>query len=61
MPMNNTLNFETMVPFMPKDPMYANCYVPYQSYEQMYEPNISLDRGTVFPELYMPYDSKYEK
>lgn len=28
---------------------YAMAYVPYQSWERLYDPAIALDRGTIFP------------
>lgn len=34
---------------------YAMAYVPYQSWERLYDPAIALDRGTVFPCLDKPF------
>ncbi|MFW5991948.1 MAG: spore coat associated protein CotJA [Halanaerobiaceae bacterium] len=33
----------------------AHAYVPFQRYENHYQPAEALNRGTLFPELYMPY------
>ncbi|MEJ6952562.1 spore coat associated protein CotJA [Natronospora cellulosivora (SeqCode)] len=33
----------------------AHAYVPFQYYSQSYPPREALDKGTLFPELYMPY------
>lgn len=39
----------------------AHAYVPYQKMCQVYEPREALCKGTLFPELYMPYDVKRKK
>lgn len=36
----------------------AHAYVPYQYYSQSYPPEKALERGTLFPELYMPYKAR---
>lgn len=33
----------------------ARAYVPFQSLNQVYDPREALQKGTLFPELYMPY------
>lgn len=33
----------------------AHAYVPFQSFTNSYSPEEALRRGTLFPELYMPY------
>lgn len=33
----------------------ARAYVPFQVYSTRFEPLEALRRGTIFPELYMPY------
>ena len=33
----------------------AMAYVKNQSFGKVYEPREALDRGTLFPELYMPF------
>ncbi len=43
--------------FMPRDPLLANSYVPYQTLNEIYEPRTSLEQGTIFPELDSPYTS----
>jgi len=36
----------------------ARAYVPFQRMNQVYSPSEALRKGTLFPELYMPYDEK---
>ena len=43
--------------FMPREPMFANSYVPYQTLDEIYCPDVALEQGTIFPELDMPYTS----
>lgn len=33
----------------------AHAYVPYQYYSSSYSPEEALSKGTLYPELYMPY------
>lgn len=33
----------------------AHAYVPYQRYSESYSPAEALRKGTLFPELWMPY------
>ena len=33
----------------------ARAYVPFQQYTRRFEPFDGLMRGTIFPELYLPY------
>lgn len=33
----------------------ARAYVPFQRLNQVYDPKEALMKGTLFPELYMPY------
>lgn len=37
----------------------AHAYVPYQKMCKVYEPKEAICKGTIFPELYMPYE--YDK
>ncbi len=37
----------------------AHAYVPFQVMEKVFSPEEALRKGTLFPELYMPY--KHEK
>ncbi|MFW5999303.1 MAG: spore coat associated protein CotJA [Halanaerobiaceae bacterium] len=39
----------------------AHAYVPFQQYTDNYNPAEALNRGTLFPELYMPYRSGQER
>ncbi|KNF08575.1 spore coat associated protein JA [Gottschalkia purinilytica] len=36
----------------------AHAYVPYQSLDKIFCPEEALKKGTLFPELYMPYKRK---
>lgn len=36
----------------------AEASVPYQVYTQIWDPRTALHNGTVFPELYRPYEKK---
>lgn len=45
-----------MPPFMPRNPMLANAYVPYQELNEVFMPQESLCHGTTFPELVSPYE-----
>ena len=44
-----------MPPFMPRNPMLAKAYVPYQELDETFSPQDSLCHGTTFPELVSPY------
>ncbi|AZO94175.1 spore coat associated protein CotJA [Iocasia frigidifontis] len=37
----------------------AHAYVPFQHYSEHYRPEQALMRGTLFPELWMPYRPGY--
>jgi len=45
-------------PMMPKYKL-AHAYVPFQKLGEVYDCKTALCKGTLFPELYMPY--KYSK
>ena len=34
---------------------YGMAYVPYQSWEKVYDPTVALERGTIFPGLDKPF------
>lgn len=36
----------------------ARAYVPYQTLNCVMEPKKALQKGTIFPELYSPYESR---
>lgn len=38
----------------PSDTPLAMAYVPFQTFETIYDPEQALDRGTIFPELDFP-------
>ena len=39
----------------PENPMYAQSYVPWQTMEEVFKPEVGLCKGTIFPELVSPY------
>lgn len=47
-----------ITPFMPLEPKLAEAYVPYQEYKVSYNPQEALEKGTMFPELYRPYNKE---
>ncbi len=42
----------------PNDPVVAMAYIPWQQLEEVYEPEVALQKGTIFPELYKPFMAK---
>lgn len=46
--MNVTSNF-------PDNPMYGQSYVPIQTMNRVFNPEVGLKMGTIFPELVSPY------
>jgi len=55
--MNNCIPQETEI----KNVRLAAAYVPYQKLCAIFAPLEALKRGTVFPELYSPYDGENKK
>lgn len=49
---------EFMIPVMPKEFQLATAYVPYQVMCKIYEPRKALMKGTIFPELFRPYEKQ---
>ena len=43
------------IPFMPEDPVLAMAYVPYQQLQSVYTPEEAFSKGTLFPELDLPF------
>ena len=39
----------------PENPMYAQSYVPWQTMDKIFAPDVGLKMGTIFPELVSPY------
>ena len=39
----------------PCDPVVGMAYVPWQQLEEVYEPEVALCHGTLFPELHKPF------
>ena len=39
----------------PQDATVAMAYVPWQTLQEVYEPVMALERGTLFPELDKPF------
>ncbi len=44
----------------PSETPLAMVYVPYQTFDKIYDPEYALDRGTVFPELDFPLKNEGE-
>ncbi len=42
-------------PSLPCDPVVAMAYVPWQQWKDVYEPEVALKNGTLFPELNKPF------
>ncbi|WP_025640199.1 spore coat associated protein CotJA [Schnuerera ultunensis] len=38
-----------------KEKQLARAYIPFQIMNQVFSPSEALKKGTIFPELYMPY------
>jgi hypothetical protein len=49
---------DLVIPVMPVEFELATAYVPYQIMNRIYEPMKALMKGTIFPELYRPYEKK---
>lgn len=49
------------MPFMPVKPVLARAYVPYQSQYKTYNITEGFHKGTLFPDLYSPYEGKWPK
>ncbi len=45
----------TPMPFLPVDPVVAMAYVPWQELNEVYDPDVALKNGTLFPELNKPF------
>ena len=56
-PMVNCIPQETVI----KNVRLAAAYVPYQKLCTLFAPLEALKRGTVFPELFSPYDGEDKK
>lgn len=58
------MNPEQIQGRFPAETPLAMAYVPYQTFNTVYEADTALDRGTLFPELNLPLaseeDMKYE-
>ncbi len=39
----------------PCDPVVAMAYVPWQQFKEVYEPEVAMQHGTIFAELYKPF------
>lgn len=40
----------------PPEKELARAYIPYQCYQERFAPMTALNKGTIFPELYKPYE-----
>ena len=43
---------------LPRNPVPVMAYVPFQQYSAVYQPEVGLERGTIFPELDKPFIGK---
>lgn len=48
-------NFNEEKNIFPENPMYAQSYVPWQTIDKTFVPDVGLRMGTLFPELVSPY------
>lgn len=60
------MNYNPMSKCMPQENIIRNvrlatAYVPYQRLCTLFKPLEALSKGTVFPELYSPYEGKDKK
>ena len=53
--MVENMNNRAVIPQMPTDPRYAYAYIKYQCLDKVFDIADSLEKGTAFPELFMPY------
>lgn len=42
----------------PSEKELARAYVPFQQYSRRYSSEVALRKGTIFPELYQPYQPR---
>jgi len=56
-PNNSCIPQETLI----RNVRLAAAYVPYQKFCTIFSPIEALSKGTVFPELYSPYEGKDKK
>lgn len=47
--------FEDEDKMFPKNPMFGQSYVPWQTLDKTFTPKAGLKMGTIFPELVSPY------
>lgn len=40
---------------IPEDAVVAMAYVPWQRLQEVYDPEVGLHYGTIFPELHKPF------
>lgn len=58
----NRDKYDYCPPGISPDMKLAHAYVPNQVMGQVFSPQEALQKGTLFPELYMPYvPEKYDK
>ncbi len=50
------MNCEGKRPQPPRRLEYAQAYVPPQKYENLFSPNTAIKLGTIFRDLYRPYN-----
>lgn len=45
------------IPLMPQNPMYAYAYIAYQPFENLFEVDDALYKGTIFKDLAVPFSA----
>ena len=53
---NCSCGFDEDMDVFPKDPMLSQSYIPFQYMEETFLPEVSLKKGTLFPELVSQYN-----
>lgn len=55
---NSTMNAPVMTPECGRNPVLAMARVPVQTWSATYDPDVALARGTIFPNLDLPFIGK---
>lgn len=43
------------------DPTLARAFIKWQKFEKTFSPMAGLEKGTIFPELYCPYEYRHPR
>ena len=54
-------NADFFITPLPKEPVVAMAYVPYQNAKKLYSPEQGIRNGTMFPELHKPFSCQSVK